>query len=64
MMRLFETLEMPLIPILADIEARGIMVSAEALQRLEKEIDGKLQKLTENIYKAAGQNLISTPRNN
>ncbi len=52
--RLMRTLEMPLIPVLADMEAAGIAVDLDAFAAFLREVQGELDRLTRDVYKAAG----------
>jgi DNA polymerase I len=52
---LFEEMEMPLIPVLADMEMNGVRVDAQALTLFSKEVEGKLFGLEEEIYRLAGE---------
>lgn len=50
----YEYLERPLIPILVEMEARGIKVDVSVLKELSQEFAKRLQVLEEKIYQAAG----------
>ncbi len=50
----FEQIEMPLIPVLARMEAHGVLIDAESLQDLSKELEKSLAGLQKKIYAAAG----------
>jgi len=52
--RLFREIEMPLVPVLAEMEDNGIRIDAGFLGRLKKEVDGKIKKLEAKIQKLAG----------
>jgi DNA polymerase-1 len=54
MMRLFDDVEMPLVGVLAAMERRGVRIDVAALQRMSREMDGRLQALMEEIYALAG----------
>jgi len=59
---LLETLEMPLIPILADMEEAGVKIDVDALAAQAKKVKGLLKKLEAKIYQAAGQEFnINSP---
>lgn len=61
--KLFYEVESPLIPILADMELRGIKVDLKGLKNLDKELEKKLNALVKNIYKEAGENFnINSPK--
>jgi DNA polymerase-1 len=53
--RLYETLEVPLVPILADMERIGIRVDPERLGQLAKELDTQLDALLREIHQLAGE---------
>lgn len=60
---LFHDLEMPLIEVLADMEAAGILLDRELLTRLSGELEQMLNRLTENIFRLAGKEFnINSPR--
>jgi DNA polymerase-1 len=52
---LYETLEVPLIPVLADMERAGIRVDPERLAQLAKELDTQLDALLREIHHLAGE---------
>lgn len=52
--RLYYTIELPLITVLAEMERAGIRVDSEFLSRLSEEMEGKLEKIKNDIYKNAG----------
>lgn len=54
MRKIADEIEFPLIPVLAEMEQRGIRVNREKLLQLGSEIDTELEHLTESIYKTAG----------
>ncbi len=60
--KLFKELEMPLIPVLAEMENNGIKISSEFLGQLKKKVDGRIKKLKVKIREAAGMdfNINST----
>jgi DNA polymerase-1 len=53
--RLYETIEVPLVPILADMERVGIRVDPERLAQLTKELDTQLDALLREIHQLAGE---------
>ncbi|GAB6064098.1 DNA polymerase I [Deferrisoma palaeochoriense] len=53
--RLYEEIENPLIPILADMEVRGIRVDVAALEDLSREYAERLEKIEARIFEAAGE---------
>ncbi len=52
--KLFEEIEMPLIPIIADIEMRGISLNVEYLHELSEELDDRIADIENQIYDLAG----------
>ncbi len=60
---LYQHLELPLAPILADIEFEGFSVDTTVLNELDKEITGKIAELTVDIYDMAGMDFnINSPK--
>jgi DNA polymerase-1 len=53
--RLYEMLEVPLVPVLADMERVGIRVDPERLGQLAKELDTQLDALLREIHQLAGE---------
>ncbi|PIR76702.1 MAG: DNA polymerase I [Candidatus Magasanikbacteria bacterium CG10_big_fil_rev_8_21_14_0_10_42_10] len=51
----FSTIEMPLIPVLADMELAGVAIDADMLGRLSKDAHSAIKKLETKIYKEAGK---------
>ncbi len=61
--RLFREIELPLIPVLARMEADGIGVDLEALAVLDREFGAEISRLEEEIYAAVGhQFTIGSPK--
>jgi DNA polymerase-1 len=62
--RLLEDIEVPLIPVLVDMEATGILVDRELLGEMSRGFNKELAALELDIYKAAGGefNINSTPQ--
>ncbi len=52
--RIFSDIEMPLLPILAAIESRGICLDGGALRRLGSDLDRRLSDLASRIHELAG----------
>jgi DNA polymerase-1 len=61
-MPLFENLEMPLLPVLAEMEGAGIMIEPEVLTSYGRELETELENLQRDAWKMAGHefNLSST----
>jgi DNA polymerase I len=63
LMNVFETIEMPLVPILAEMERTGIAVDRGALQRLADDMERSINAAAERIYAAVGTPFnINSPR--
>jgi DNA polymerase-1 len=60
--KLYEEVELPLVPVLADMEREGIKVDRGMLQSMSAEMEKQLSDLTNRIYQAAGMefNINST----
>jgi DNA polymerase I len=52
--KLYEEIELPLVPVLADIERTGIKVDRGMLQKMSSAMEKQLADLTGRIYKASG----------
>jgi DNA polymerase I len=60
---LFQNIEMPLIPILSDMEETGVKCDANILKAMGEEVKAKIDILTQRIYQAAGVDFnISSPK--
>ena len=51
---LFQDVEMPLVPVLAEIERNGFLLDVEGLQTLSKELERELEQMVGSIYRLAG----------
>ncbi len=52
---LFEGIEMPIVPILAEMEMNGVKIDVDFLIKLSKKAEEDILKLEKKIYKMAGQ---------
>ena len=52
--QLYEEIELPLVPVLADMERAGIKVDRGMLQRMSSAMEKQQSELTKKIYQAAG----------
>jgi len=52
---LFEQVETPLAPILADMELAGVALDVDRLQAVEQEMTGRLQRLQAELFEQAGE---------
>jgi DNA polymerase-1 len=60
---LFRGLEMPLVPVLAAMEERGIRLDVEHVRRLSRELDAELLGLVHAIQELAGENVnVNSPK--
>ncbi len=62
--RLFRDVEMPLVPVLASMEERGVKVDAEGLRALSRDFERRLKTLETEIQGLAGSafNVASNPQ--
>lgn len=54
--KVFETVEMPLVPVLAMMEQNGIALDLGFLQKMSGELTGRLGEIEKEIYRAVGYN--------
>jgi DNA polymerase-1 len=60
---LFQDVEMPLVPVLADIERNGFLLDVEGLRELSKELERELDRIMASIAGLAGGEVnINSPR--
>jgi DNA polymerase-1 len=61
--RIYEEIERPLVPVLADMEQIGIRVEPERLEAFAKELERTIDNLTREIYALAGEEFtIASPK--
>ncbi|MFZ5907542.1 MAG: DNA polymerase I [Nitrospirota bacterium] len=61
--RLYTEIEMPLIPVLADMERAGVMIDHDRLNNLSRELERELEGLTRRIFFLAGKEFnINSPK--
>ena len=59
----YETLDRPLVPVLAQMEMHGILVDREVLSRMSNAFAQKMASLEAEIYETAGQNFnVASPK--
>ncbi len=59
----YETLERPLIPVLAAMERRGITVDVAQLKQVSQELSRRLHELEEDIHRLAGKSFnVGSPK--
>ncbi|MBA5867904.1 MAG: DNA polymerase I [Nitrospira sp. CR1.3] len=62
-LKLFREVEMPLIPVLAEIERNGFLLNVEGLHELSKELEQELDRMMESIAGLAGGEFnINSPK--
>lgn len=60
--RLLDEIEMPLLPVLADMEWSGVMIDVEGFAQLKRRFEGERHRLEAAIHAAAGQEFnINSP---
>ncbi|NDV65469.1 DNA polymerase I [Bacteroides sp. 224] len=61
--KLFYEIEMPLVPVLVEIESNGVRLDTDALKTSSKHFTQRLQEIEKEIYKLAGEEFnISSPK--
>ena len=59
----YRTLELPLIPVLVDIEQAGVRIDSEALAGQSRQVEAELNRLMKRIYELAGGEFnINSPK--
>jgi DNA polymerase-1 len=59
---IFDEMELPLVPVLADMERAGVKIDAPLLVRMSGEMEGQMKALTKEIYALAkGEFNINSP---
>ena len=60
---LFYEIEMPLVPVLVNIETNGVLLDTEALKQSSAHFTARMQDLEQEIYKLAGEEFnIASPK--
>ena len=60
---LFYEIEMPLVPVLVNIESNGVLLDTEALKQTSAHFTTRLKEIEEGIYRLAGEKFnISSPK--
>lgn len=54
LLELYRTLELPLTPVLAQMEARGVAIDAAAFQSFLADVQSEIDRLTQEVFAAAG----------
>jgi DNA polymerase-1 len=59
----YETLDRPLVPVLADMERRGIKADPKTLREMSKDFEGRMADLEAQIHKLAGRDFnVGSPK--
>jgi len=60
---LYEEVELPLVPVLREMESAGVRIDVDKLRQAERQLTAELQALEQRIYDAAGTTFnINSPR--
>ena len=63
MERLFMEVEMPLVPVLAEMEMTGVMLDTKELARVQQEMNERANQIEREIYELAGESFnIASPK--
>ena len=63
MLTLFEQVEMPLVPVLAEMELNGVLIDTQELQRVNDELSARLANIEHEIYELADETFnIASPK--
>ncbi len=61
--KLFETMEMPLVPVLANMERQGVKLDVKALNDISNKLGSEIIDIEKNIFSLAGKEFnIASPR--
>ena len=61
--KLFYEIEMPLMPVLAEMEMNGVVLDTEALRQTSKDLTVRLSEIEHRIYEQAGEHFnIASPK--
>ncbi len=59
----YDRFELPLVPVLVDMELKGIKIDSEELKQQSKNLDTDIKRLEKQIHEAAGQEFnIGSPK--
>ncbi len=63
LMRVYQSIELPLIPVLAEMELKGIKIDASYLENLREDFSSRLDQIEKKIYQIAGEEFnIQSPK--
>ena len=61
--KLFYEIEMPLMPVLAEMEINGVLLDTESLRQTSKDLTARMNEIEAHIYELAGEQFnISSPK--
>ena len=61
--RLFEEIEMPLVPVLAYMERNGVRIDPEALRQTSEHFTARMKQIEQEVYQLAGEEFnIASPK--
>ncbi|MEZ4749932.1 MAG: DNA polymerase I [Bdellovibrionota bacterium] len=61
--KIFSDIEVPLIPVLADMENTGVLVDEKALEKLNTQLEEEIEQVQENVYELAGEEFnLNSPK--
>ena len=61
--KLFYEIEMPLMPVLAEMEMNGVLIDTESLKQTSKDLTARMNEIETHIYELAGEQFnISSPK--
>jgi DNA polymerase I len=61
--QLYETIEMPLISVLADMEMAGVALDVNYLQRMSQELNARLSEIERKVYQSVGESFnLNSPQ--
>lgn len=61
--KVFDEIEMPLVPVLASMEAEGVKIDVEVLKNYSLQLEKEIHEIEEEIYSLAGRRFnISSPK--
>jgi DNA polymerase-1 len=63
LIKLFEEIEMPLVPVLATMEANGVKIDSDNLKQISEQMAKEIQEIENQIFEYAGERFnIASPR--
>ncbi|MBR6091398.1 MAG: DNA polymerase I [Bacteroidales bacterium] len=63
LIKLFDEIEMPLVPVLATMEANGVKIDSDNLKQISEQMSKEIQEIENQIFEYAGERFnIASPR--